>query len=419
MPNLYSYYFQVLFIALIIVNHMVEIYLAHRQVDTLQKNRTEVPAAFQAFLSLEDHQKAVAYNISKLYFSIAHLVWNALFLFYWFPFRGAEKLFLRLPEIGIHRDVLFLLIFVGINMLLSLPWSIYSTFVLEEKFGFNRTQPKIFVLDRMKGIALGSALGIPLLYAVILFYQSFPTYWWLISFITLTLVQFFLIWLYPTLIAPLFNKFQPMEDKELDAGISKLVGNAGFETSGVFVMDASKRSSHGNAYFTGLGKNKRIVFFDTLLKNLTHSEIFAILAHELGHLKLKHIPKSMMISIFLTFIGFWLMGQLSSQMWFYRGHFIRISSPGVLLLLFMEAIPVYTFWGTPLRSWFSRKNEFEADAYAAQETKAQDLILGLLKLYKHNYGSLISDKLYATFYYSHPPAPERIKRLEALKKLDP
>ena len=190
---------------------------------------------------------------------------------------------------------------------------------------------------------------------------------------------------------------------------------AGFDTKGVFVMDASKRSSHGNAYFTGFGRARRVVFFDTLLKQLENRETLAILAHELGHLKLKHIPKSLIASIALSFIGFFVIGQLSQESWFYRGHFVRVSSPGIVLLLFGTAIPLYTFWMTPIKSYISRKREFEADAYAAKETKGEDLISGLLKLYKENASPVVTDKLYSQFYHSHPPALERIQHLESLK----
>lgn len=412
MINLYSYYTQVLFIILVIVNHLTEIYLSKRQLKALQENRLSIPTDFKDVISIEEYQKSINYNVEKLFFSQVHLAFAALLLFYWFPMRGAEKLYLAIPNIGVHKEVFFILLFGLIQLILSLPWSIYSTFFLEEKFGFNKTTPKIFIVDKFKGILLSSIIGIPILYLVFYFYGAFPNYWWLLSFMSLTLFQFFLVWIYPTFIAPLFNKFTTLENIELKQGIDKLVTNAGFSSNGVFVMDASKRSAHGNAYFTGFGKNKRIVFFDTLLTQLTNKEVMAVLAHELGHLKLKHIIKSMIISVVLSFIGFYVMGKLANEVWFYRGHFVRIISPGVLLLLFTQAIPIYTFWFSPISSWFSRKNEFEADDYAAKETNAQDMISGLKNLYKHNLGPLVSDSIYALFYYSHPPAKERIEHLK-------
>ncbi len=416
MQNLFSYYTQVIFIAAIVVSHLFEIYLARRQVTTLHQNRGTVPKEFSEFLELEDHQKAINYATAKLSLSQARLVWDAILLFYWFPFRGAEKLYLAIPDENIHREVLFLFSFVLIQTLLNLPWSIYSTFFLEEKYGFNRSTPKLFFKDRLKGLLLGAVIGIPLLYGILAIYEGTGKWWWLVSFIFMTLFQFALVWLYPTVIAPLFNKFKPLDDEELKTGIENLVTRAGFKAKEVFVMDASSRSSHGNAYFTGLGKKKRVVFFDTLLKDLGNNEILAILAHELGHMKLKHIPKSLIASLVMSFAGFWLMGQLSSQNWFYSGHFIRVISPGALFLLFTQALPLYTLWFGPINTWISRKREFEADEYAAGETRAEDLISGLLKLYKQNASPVVTDKIYSGFYHSHPPALERIKKLQSFIK---
>jgi STE24 endopeptidase len=416
MENLYSYYTQVIFLMFIIVNHMFEIYLSRRQVATLHNNRGEVPSEFTSIISLDDHQKAISYATSRLNMSQLHLIFDVIILFYWFPFRGAEKLYLAINLGGMHKEVVFLIAFLAIQMILSLPWSVYSTFVMEEKYGFNKTTPKLFIIDRLKGLVLGGVIGVPLLYAVLWIFHSTGKWWWLVSFIFLTVFQFVLVWLYPTVIAPLFNKFKPLDSEELKHGIEDLVHNAGFNAKEVFIMDASKRSSHGNAYFTGFGKNKRVVFFDTLLKDLQNSEILAILAHELGHMKLKHIPKSLVTSLVLSFIGFWLMGRLAQENWFYSGHFVRVLSPGVLFLLFMQAIPVYTFWFGPISAWISRKREFEADEYAAGQTKAQDLISGLLKLYQQNASPVVTDKIYSGFYHSHPPALERIKKLESFIK---
>ena len=416
MPNLYSYYTQVIFLCLIIVNHLVEIYLGRRQMEAYHKNLGSLPSEFSHFLTLADHQKAINYSTSKLLVSQFHLVWDAALLLYWFPFRGAEKLYLLMPQSGVHKEVLFLVCFLLIQFALNLPWAVFSTFWLEERYGFNRSTPKLFIVDRLKGLSLSALLGIPLLYGVFFLFKAAGSYWWLYSFLVITLFQFLLIWIYPTVIAPLFNKFHPLEGVELKQGIEKLVQNAGFAAQGVSVMDASKRSSHGNAYFTGFGKNKKVVFFDTLLKDLQNKEILAILAHELGHLKLKHIPKSLVASLFFSFIGFWLMGKLSTEVWFFNGHFIRVLSPGILLFLFIEALPLYTFWVSPASAWLSRKREFEADAYAAEQTNPQDLIQGLLKLYQQNASPVVTDKIYSDFYHSHPPALERIKKLESFKR---
>lgn len=415
MSNLYSYYTQVIFLAVIVINHLTEIYLTRRQLEMYQKHSQTPPKEFENVITEADHQKAIQYSSAKLKMSQFHLIYDAILMLYWFPMRGAEKLYLNLPGSGSHKEVLFLITFSLIQFALSLPWSIFSTFRLEESFGFNKSTPKLFVMDRLKGLILGGVIGIPLLYTIIFLFQSLGEYWWLASFILLTVFQFSLIWIYPTLIAPLFNKFNPLEGEELKIGIEKLVQNAGFNAKEVFVMDASRRSSHGNAYFTGFGKNKRVVFFDTLLKQLQTSEILAILAHELGHMKLKHIPKSMVASLIMSFAGFWLMGKLSHEAWFYHGHFIKVVSPGVLLFLFTQALPLYSFWFTPISSYISRKREFEADHYAATQTDPKDLVQGLLKLYQQNASPVVTDKIYSGFYHSHPPALERIKKLESFK----
>ncbi len=410
------YYCQVIFLSFIVINHLGEIYLTQRQLNALNNGRDKVPVEFETVLSLSDHQKAIEYGSARLHLSQAQLIWNAVLLFYWFPFRGLEKLYLAVPGINLHREVVFLVSLMAIQMILNLPWSVYSTFVLEEKFGFNRTTWKLFILDRVKGVILGALIGVPLLYAVMIFFEAFPNTWWLASFLLLTFFQFAMVWIYPTWIAPLFNKFRPLEEVELKTGIENLVTNAGFVAKEVYVMDASRRSSHGNAYFTGFGKSKRIVFFDTLLGTLNAKEVFAILAHELGHLKLKHIPKSLAAGVIMSFIGFALMGYLGQKQEFYAGHFLRMNSPGALLILFSMAMPLYTFWFTPLSSWVSRKREFEADAYAAQETGADGLISGLLKLYKENASPVITDNIYSAFYHSHPPALERVKKLKSLER---
>jgi STE24 endopeptidase len=416
MENLFSYYIQVSFLSLIIINHLVELYLAKRQLAILKQNIHSVPNEFNSYLNLENHQKAIMYGSAKLQLSQFKLIWKAALLMYWFPFRGAEHLYQSIPLEGIHHEVFFLLSFFLAQYLLNLPWSIYQTFVLENRFEFNRMTPKLFLTDQLKGIFLGGVIFYFILMGLIFIFNTTGQWWWVLSFLLLTCVQLVLVWLYPTLIAPLFNKFTPLSGDELRTGIERLVTKAGLHAEEIFIMDASKRSSHGNAYFTGLGKNKRVVFFDTLIKHLNNHEIFAILAHELGHMKLKHIQKSLFLSLIFSFIGFWVMGKMSSQQWFYNGHFLRILSPGSLFFIFMEAMPVYFFWFQPLSSWISRRREFEADAYSAKETNSQDLVTGLLKLYEHNASPVITDKLYSLFYHSHPPALERIRKLQSIIK---
>jgi STE24 endopeptidase len=416
MENLYSYYIQVIFLSLIILDHLVELYLFNRQLTTLQNNKSAVPLEFSSFLNLKNHQKSINYAISKLKFGQLKLIWKVALLMYWFPFRGIENLYQLIPFHGIHLEVFFLMSFFFLQYLFNLPWNIYQTFILENQFEFNTTTPKLFIIDQFKGLLIGGLISYPILMGMIFIFNTSGQWWWVLSFVLLTFFQFVLVWLFPTVIAPLFNKFTPLSGDELRAGIEKLVLRAGLNAKEIFIMDASKRSSHGNAYFTGLGKNKRVVFFDTLIKHLNNQEIFAILAHELGHMKLKHIQKSLTLSLIFSFIGFWVMGKMSSAEWFYNGHFIRVLTPGPLFLIFMEAIPLYFFYFQPLSSWISRRREFEADAYSAKETNSQDLITGLLKLYEHNASPVVTDKFYSLFYHSHPPALERIRKLQTVIK---
>lgn len=417
MNRLIIYYLQIGFITLTILQTLVELYLLIRQKRNIEKYRHEVPADFSSVISLEDHQKAASYTKAKIWLAIPrHLVDLGLFI-YWFPFRGLDSLQNWISSMSlsvISKDILLIVAFMVIQSLVFMPFKLMSTFWIEEKFGFNRTTLKLLIIDTLKGVLLSAVLGLPLLAGMFAIYHALGTYWWIYAWGLMTIFQLFVISVYPRWIAPLFNKFTPLEDKELESDLKNLVANTGNSLEAVFVMDASKRSGHGNAYFTGLGKNKRVVFFDTLLKTLTPSETLAVLAHELGHLKHKHIQKSLVISLIFSFLGLALMGFVSQKEWFYLGHFNKISSAGSLFLIFSSAISVYTFWFTPIQSLLSRKNEFQADAYAASERPASDMISALLKLYKDNSSTLTPDKVYAAFYYSHPHASERIK---ALKKL--
>ena len=415
MKNLISYYFQISFISLILINHFIEIYLCRRQIKAFKSAVAQLPEEFSQVITVEEHKKSIEYASTKLIFSQLRLLFDASLLLYWFPLRGGQELYSAITVNGIHHEALFLIVFALIQYGLGLPWSVLSTFWIEQKFGFNKTTPILYIKDQLKGLLLGGIILLPLLYLILYIFNSFSQSWWWMSFLVMTSFQFLIIWIYPTWIAPLFNQFSPLESEELSRGISELVQNAGFEAKEIFVMDASKRSSHGNAYFTGFGKNKRVVFFDTLLKQLNNQEILAILAHELGHMKLKHIPKSMLTSIGFSCLGFWVMGIMAQSSWFYQGHFFKSQSAGILIFLFTQAIPLYLFWISPLSSWISRKREFEADTYAAEQTNSQFLIEALLKLYQQNSSPVITDKWYSRFYHSHPPALERIAHLESLK----
>ncbi len=409
MGNLFNYYCQILFLTLIITNHLWEIYLARRQSLFLERNRHQVPELFSSTITKEDHQKSILYSIDRLRLSQVRLIFNLGLYLYWFPFRGAENLYVSVSNLSLGGDVLFLLSFILIQSLLSLPFSYISTFVIEKKFGFNRMTHKLFMADLLKGLLLSAIIVVPLLFLVLFVMGKFKSSWWIISFVILMIFQLVMIWLYPTVIAPLFNKFTPLENETLSKKIEKLLNDVGLKSQGIFVMDASKRSTHGNAYFTGFGKAKRVVFFDTLLDKLTDEEIIAVLAHELGHLKFKHIPKQIILSMILSFISFYALYMLSKTNWFYSGHYMRIMSNGALL--FSYALSVYTFWFSPLFSIISRKKEFEADAFASRYAKASDLKDALLKLYKFNSSPVASDPWYAFFYYSHPSPSKRVEKL--------
>ncbi len=411
--HLISYYLQILFFIFIFFNTFVESLLSFRQINILKKT-PQVPDKFSQKISLEEHQKSIHYSISKLNFGFFHLLWKTALMLYWFPFKGAEKLYLATSIEGIWKEITFLMIFILLNFLLEIPWSLYSTFKIEEKFNFNKTTLSLFVKDKFKILFLTIIFTVPLLYLLFYLFEMSGTNWWLYSFMALMSFQFFVIWIFPTYISPLFNKFSPFEDHSLKEKISNLLKSQNLNLADIFIMDASKRSSHGNAYFTGLGKNKRIVFYDTLLTDLTHDEILAILAHEIGHLKLKHILKSLLTSTLFSLIGFYLLGLIATKNWFYQGHFFNVSSSGILFLIFAQISSQYLFIFTPIGSWFSRKREFEADAFAANITDAKNLVSGLIKLYKQNSSPVVSDKFYSLFYYSHPPAKERIEKLESL-----
>jgi STE24 endopeptidase len=299
-----------------------------------------------------------------------------------------------------------------ISSLIDLPSSLYSTFVLEERFGFNKTTLKTFVVDMLKGTALGLVIGVPLILFVLWLMESAGSAWWIYAWVGLTAFSLLMTWAYPKFIAPLFNKFQPLEEGEVANRINALLERTGFNSKGVFVMDGSKRSAHGNAYFTGFGKNKRIVFFDTLLKHLTPTQIEAVLAHELGHFKRKHIVKGMVLSTLMTLVGFGVLAWLMQKPWFYSSLGVSEPSTYMALILFMIVSPVFTFFITPLMARFSRKHEFEADEFAAQQSSATELIAALVGLYKENASTLTPDPLHSAFYDSHPPAAIRIAHLQ-------
>ena len=408
--------FTILFLAMLALSLGIRLWLSHRQISHITVHRGSVPAAFEGKIELDEHQKAADYTVTKTRFGRFPALYEAGLLLIWTLGGGLQWLdqtIITLELNPIMTGIGVMLAFMLISSMLELPFSIYSTFVIEERFGFNRTTVKTFILDIIKGGALALALGVPLLWIILWLMEKSGDLWWLYTWLVWTSFSLFIMWIYPTLIAPIFNKFEPLEKGDTLERIEQLLQRCGFSSNGIFVIDGSKRSSHGNAYFSGFGRNKRIVFFDTLLKMLNDDELEAVLAHELGHFKKKHIVKGMLISIATAFIALALLAWLMKTEWFYSALGVATPSTYMALLLFMLVLPVFTFVLHPLLSLFSRKNEFEADAFAAQQTRAEHLVKALVGLYKENASTLTPDPLYSAFYDSHPPAPVRIAHLNA------
>ncbi|EQC46554.1 M48 family metallopeptidase [Bacteriovorax sp. Seq25_V] len=408
-----------IFLACICLKGLTESYLDKRNKLHILKHRNEVPEKFAANITLEDHQKAADYSVTKINVGNFFNFIGYIILIAWTLFGGLDLLnnwVLQFQLGPIATGVLFILAFVFINSIISLPQSLYTTFVIEDRFGFNKTTVKTFISDLIKGTVIGLIIGVPLLFGILNIMEKLGTYWWLYAWAFLSAFQLLLMWIYPTFIAPLFNKFTALEDGEVKDKILDLLKRTGFESNGLFVMDASKRSGHGNAYFTGFGKNKRIVFFDTLINTLDASEVEAVLAHELGHFKRKHILKMMIKAFAMSFIGFYILGALMNTQWFYEMHGVHSNANYMTLILFTLVSGVYTFFITPISAWSSRKYEFEADEFAANNSSAKDLISALVKMYKDNASTLTPDPTYSAFYHSHPPALIRVKFLETFLK---
>ncbi len=384
-----------------------------RQKRALLQSYESVPNAFQAQFSLEEHQKAVRYAVTKLNFSSARIIFSTIVMVTWLV-TGVMGLLDSILYVFVNDPVWQTLAFFGVFSLvegiLSLPWSLYSQFVIEEKFGFNKMNPKLFITDMFKATLLSVILGVILGYPFISLFHYVRGFWFIPAYLLFMGFQFLILWIFPTFIAPLFNKFSALSDESLSVQIKQLVEKAGFQSQGVFVMDASKRSTHGNAYFTGIGKNKRIVFFDTLLTQLTSGQILAVLAHEVGHLAHKHILKRLGVSVITTMIGFIFLGW-----WALRPDLVidlgLSPSHGPTLLTGVWVLSLITFPLSPISNWWSRKHEFQADRYAVNETSAQDLGRALLELYRKNAGALVVDKTYASWNYSHPPLSERLQTM--------
>ena len=415
---------------LLLANLGTKLWLATRQARHVAHHRAAVPTAFEHSITLQAHQKAADYTLAKSRLAVWDIALDALLLLGWTLLGGLDWLNRSLLELmgpGMVQQLALVLSFVLIGGLLGLPLSLYQTFVIEQRFGFNKMTWGLWLSDLIKGLVLGLVLGVPILWVVLWLMAAGGTVWWLWAWGALVVFQVFVMWIAPNVIMPLFNKFTPLQDDALKHQVSELMARAGFTAKGFFVMDGSRRSAHSNAFFTGFGAHKRVVFFDTLLQQLSPAEMQAVLAHELGHFKHRHVLKMMATSFVMTLLGLAALGWLSQQVWFFTGlgvtpqvavnlgehAAVLVSNDALALLLFMLVVPLVTFFVSPLSSSRSRRFEFEADAYAMQQTPARDLASALLKLYQDNASTLTPDPLYVAFYYSHPPASQRLARMAA------
>lgn len=408
--------FTSVFLLALTISLVVQLWLTFRHIKYVGAHRDAVPNAFTNKISLADHQKAANYTLANSRFSIFELAVSTLLLLGWTLAGGlnfVDQIWQNMALGDLSAGVGTLVSAFIIITLLEVPLSLYSTFVIEEKFGFNKSTVKLFITDLLKQTALTVLLGVPLAFLVLWLMESSGSLWWLYVWLVWTAFTLFLMWVYPSWIAPLFNKFTPLENNELIQRINDLLVRCGFSSNGVFVMDGSRRSGHGNAYFTGLGTQKRIVFFDTLLKTLDSDEIEAVLAHELGHFKHKHVIKRIITMTLMSLGSLALLGWLMQQPWFYAGLGVSTPSTHMALLLFLLVMPVFSFFIQPISAFFMRKHEFEADSYAAKQTNALHLIQALVKLYSENASTLTPDPLFSAFHDSHPPAPVRIAFLSS------
>ena len=409
--------FTFLFVALLTLTTVTRLWLGTRQIKHVQANRAQVPAAFSADISLESHQKAADYSSAKTRLALTEVLVQACLLLAFTLGGGLQWLDNIWQTIiqnhDIIRGALVICSAMLISSLVDIPFEYYKTFKVDEKFGFNKMTPSLFFGDLVKHAVVGLALGAPILFVALWLMQSAGAYWWFYLWVVWSVFNIVMLAVYPTYIAPLFNKFTPLADENLKARIEALLIKCGFKSQGLFVMDGSARSSHGNAYFTGFGSSKRVVFFDTLLSRLNTEEIEAVLAHELGHFKHNHVVKRIAMLFFVSFLGLALLGWLMNQAWFYNGLGVTTQSNHMALILFLLVSPVFMFILRPIMASYSRKNEFEADDYAAKHANANHLVEALVKLYRDNASTLTPDPLHSAFYDSHPPASMRIAKLAA------
>ncbi len=408
--------FTAIFLLVLALSTGIHLWLNGRQRRHVTRNRAQVPPQFADRVSLAAHQKAADYTLAKTRFDTAHTLYGATLLVVWTLGGGLELVdaLWRGADLGpIATGTGFMITVFLVGSLLDLPFTLYNTFGIEQRFGFNRSTTGVFIGDLAKQYLLAMALGAPLAAVVLWLMQDSSPLWWLHVWGVWMLFTLVMVWAYPALIAPLFNKFSPLKDRELVLRIEKLLDRCGFHSKGIFVMDGSRRSSHGNAYFTGLGPNKRIVFFDTLLETLGPDEIEAVLAHELGHFRRHHVRKRLATMMGIAFVGLAILGWLIEQPWFYQGLGVSHPATHTALMLFLLITPVFTFFLQPIFSLTMRRHEFEADEFAAENASARDLIQALVKLYRDNASTLTPDPWYSAFHHSHPPAPVRVAHLSA------
>jgi STE24 endopeptidase len=407
--------FTIIFLIALIISSSIQFWLAKRHADYVAAHRAAVPDAFKDKVPLAAHQKAADYTLEKVKLGNIDGILGIVVLLlltlggginasfdYWSTFFSSPLI------AGVAATACIFLILTVIEI----PTSIYQTFVIEEKFGFNKSTVNQFIKDQFMHLGLGAAIGLPLLALILWIMDNVGPLWWLWAWAIIMSFSLLMSWLYPTVIAPLFNKFTPMEDGSLKDRIQGLLTRCGFNSQGIFIMDGSKRSGHGNAYFTGLGNNKRIVFFDNLVNSLEDEELEAVLAHELGHFKCKHVIKMLIATAIMSLISLAILGWLINESWFYTGLGVQQPSHAAALLLFLMVSSSFTFFMQPISAYFQRQFEFEADDFAANNAKASKMISGLVKLYEENANTLTPDPLYSAFHYSHPPAAIRIAHLE-------
>ena len=407
-----------LFVSFLLADICVRLWLASRQIRHVARHRDQVPPEFAPRIGLASHQRAADYTVARVRLGMLERVYDAVLLVALTLLGGLQAIDMLVAQLTSHDLLRQLLLLGGVALLLGvlgLPFTLWRQFRLEARFGFNRMTPGLFAADLAKGLLVALVLGTPLAAAILWLMAEAGSLWWVWAWGLWTAFNLLLLFIFPTFIAPLFNKFTPLPDPELASRIKQLAQRCGFALNGLFVMDGSRRSAHGNAYFTGFGKSRRIVFFDTLLARLNPDEIEAVLAHELGHFAKRHIIKRILLSFGAALLFFAVLGWLAQQPWFYEGLGVLPRLDGrndaMALVLFFLAIPVFTFMLTPVASWYSRRDEFEADRYAATQSSPDRLVSALVKLYDDNAATLTPDPVHSAFYDSHPPAAVRIRHL--------